>query len=44
MSQTHTHFLVIGSNKYRQEMLERDETFTTNLQHEKEVRRSWALA
>jgi len=28
---------IIGSNKYRREMLEKDETFTTNLEHEKEA-------
>jgi sugar porter (SP) family MFS transporter len=28
---------IIGSNKYRREMLERDETFTTNLEHEKQA-------
>jgi sugar porter (SP) family MFS transporter len=28
---------IIGSDKYRREMLERDETFTTNLEHEKEA-------
>jgi sugar porter (SP) family MFS transporter len=26
---------IIGSNKYRQQMLEKNETFTTNLEHEK---------
>ena len=32
-----TTLLVIGSDKYRREMLERGETFLTNLEHQKEV-------
>ena len=32
-------FVVIGSDKYRREMLERDETFLTNLERQNEVRR-----
>jgi len=28
---------IIGSDKYRKEMLEKDETFLTNLEHQKEV-------
>ena len=29
--------IVIGSDKYRREMLERGETYLTNLEHQKEV-------